>query len=157
MPASTTPAPSEKAFANAGTEGGTCGADTRVCGIDTRVDAGPYPATALARERDHGYAPARQTEPRAHAGALDFGFYRVHHGGLLQRVARRETIRRHQLHTRRHQREIAAQGDLYGDFPRSGVDQLDVDLLPIGGARGSSVQVDRVAGDLQQVRRTADG
>src|ERR1039457_7704798 len=71
MPASTTPAPSEKAFANAGTE-------------------------ALARERDHGYAPARQTEPRAHAGALDFGFYRVHRGGLLQRVARRETIRRHQ-------------------------------------------------------------
>src|ERR1039457_6927426 len=89
MPASTTPAPSEKAFANAGTEGGACG-------IDTRVDAGLYPATALARERDHGYAPARQTEPRAHAGALDFGFYRVHRGGLLQRVARRETIRRHQ-------------------------------------------------------------
>src|ERR1035441_1473487 len=153
MPASTTPAPSEKAFANAGTEGGTCGIDTRVCGIDTRVDAGPYPVTALARERDHGYAPARQTEPRAHAGALDFGFYRVHGGGLLQRVARRETIRRHQLHTRRHQREIAAQGDLYGHCLLPGVDQLDVDLLPIGGARGSSVQVARVAGDLQQVRR----
>src|ERR1035441_9795216 len=101
MPASTTPAPSEKAFANAGTEGGTCGIDTRVCGIDTRVcgidtrvDAGPYPVTALARERDHGYAPARQTEPRAHAGALDFGFYRVHGGGLLQRVARRATDRK---------------------------------------------------------------
>src|ERR1017187_7530445 len=42
MPASTTPAPSEKAFANAGAEGGACG-------IATRVDAGLYPATALAR------------------------------------------------------------------------------------------------------------
>src|ERR1039457_5419531 len=101
MPASTTPAPSEKAFANAGTEGGTCAADTR-------DDAGPYPATALAGERHHGYAPARQTEPRAHAGALDFGFYRVHRGGLLQRVARREAIRGHRVHTRRCERESGA-------------------------------------------------
>src|ERR1017187_10843847 len=76
--------------------------DTSVTGVQTcalPIYAGLYPATALARERDHGDAPARQTEPRAHAGAFHFPLHHLHRGGLLQRVARRETIRRHQLHT----------------------------------------------------------
>src|ERR1039458_4652827 len=65
MPASTTPAPSEKAFANAGTEGGTCG-------IDTRVDAGPYPATAQVIDRVTGFdcGAAWQAARRLATGAL---------------------------------------------------------------------------------------